>query len=44
MVMLCMFSYGYFILYMYSFVWIILDFIMNVLYELIVDSIGGYVF
>ncbi len=42
-VMLCMFSYGYLILYMYSFAWITPDFIMNALHEPIVDSTGGYV-
>lgn len=39
-VMLCMFSYGYLILYMYSFAWITPDFIMNALHEPIVDSTG----
>lgn len=43
-VMLCMFSYGYLILYMYSFAWITPDFIMNALHEPIVDSTGGYVY
>ncbi|KMN69032.1 CAAX protease [Bacillus cereus] len=43
-VMLCMFSYGYLILYMYSFAWITPDFIMNALQEPIVDSTGGYVY
>ena len=38
--MLCMFSYGYLILYMYSFAWITPDFIMNALHEPIVDSTG----
>lgn len=42
--MLCMFSYGYLILYMYSFAWITPDFIMNALHEPIIDSTGGYVF
>jgi hypothetical protein len=39
-----MFSYGYLILYMYSFAWITPDFIMNALHEPIIDSTGGYVF
>ncbi|MFF1990867.1 CPBP family intramembrane glutamic endopeptidase [Bacillus mycoides] len=43
-IMLCMFSYGYLILYMYSFAWITPDFIMNALHEPIIDSTGGYVF
>lgn len=43
-VMLCMFSYGYLILYMYSFAWITPDFIMNALHEPIIDSTGGYVY
>ncbi|MGH0447517.1 CPBP family intramembrane glutamic endopeptidase [Bacillus mycoides] len=43
-IMLCMFSYGYLILYMYSFAWITPDFIMNTLHEPIIDSTGGYVF
>lgn len=43
-IMLCMFSYGYLILYMYSFAWITPDFIMNALHEPIVDSTGGYVY
>ena len=40
-IMLCMFSYGYLILYMYSFAWITPDFIMNALHEPIIDSTGG---
>ncbi|WP_141532032.1 CPBP family intramembrane glutamic endopeptidase [Bacillus cereus] len=43
-IILCMFSYGYLILYMYSFAWITPDFIMNALREPIVDSTGGYVY
>lgn len=43
-IILCMFSYGYLILYMYSFAWITPDFIMNALHEPIIDSTGGYVF
>ncbi|WP_141536139.1 CPBP family intramembrane glutamic endopeptidase [Bacillus cereus] len=43
-IILCMFSYGYLILYMYSFAWITPDFIMNALHEPIVDSAGGYVY
>ncbi|MDR4900600.1 type II CAAX endopeptidase family protein [Bacillus mycoides] len=43
-IMLCMFSYGYLILYMYSFAWITPDFIMNALHEPIIDSTGGDVF
>ncbi|QWG27092.1 CPBP family intramembrane metalloprotease [Bacillus mycoides] len=43
-IMLCMFSYGYLILYMYSFAWITPDFIMNALHEPIIDSTGGYVY
>lgn len=43
-IMLCVFSYGYLILYMYSFAWITPDFIMNALREPIVDSTGGYVY
>ncbi|MGW5981811.1 CPBP family intramembrane glutamic endopeptidase [Bacillus mycoides] len=43
-IMLCMFSYGYLIIYMYSFAWITPDFIMNALHEPIIDSTGGYVF
>ncbi|WP_242212627.1 CPBP family intramembrane glutamic endopeptidase [Bacillus cereus group sp. BfR-BA-01383] len=43
-IILCMFSYGYLILYMYSFAWITPDFIMNALHEPIVDSTGGYVY
>ncbi|QWG54913.1 CPBP family intramembrane metalloprotease [Bacillus mycoides] len=43
-IMLCMFSYGYLILYMYSFAWITPDFIMNALHEPIIDSTRGYVF
>ncbi|PGM96797.1 CPBP family intramembrane glutamic endopeptidase [Bacillus cereus] len=43
-IMLCIFSYGYLILYMYSFAWITPDFIMNVLHEPIIDSTGGYVY
>ncbi|MED0901538.1 CPBP family intramembrane glutamic endopeptidase [Bacillus nitratireducens] len=43
-IMLCIFSYGYLILYMYSFAWITPDFIMNALHEPIIDSTGGYVY
>ncbi|KFM99537.1 CPBP family intramembrane metalloprotease [Bacillus clarus] len=43
-IMLCLFSYGYLILYMYSFAWITPDFIMNALHEPIVDSTGGYIY
>ncbi|GLV65095.1 CAAX amino protease [Bacillus mycoides] len=43
-IMLCVFSYGYLILYMYSFAWITPDFIMNALHEPIIDSTGGYVY
>ncbi|EJP94594.1 CPBP family intramembrane glutamic endopeptidase [Bacillus cereus] len=43
-IMLCMFSCGYLILYMYSFAWITPDFIMNALHEPIIDSTGGYVY
>lgn len=42
--MLCVFSYGYLILYMYSFAWITPTFIMNALREPIMDSTGGYVY
>ena len=38
------FSYGYLILYMYSFAWITPTFIMNALREPIMDSTGGYVY
>ncbi len=40
-IMLCVFSYGYLILYMYSFAWITPTFIMNALREPIMDSTGG---
>ncbi|MCU4962541.1 CPBP family intramembrane metalloprotease [Bacillus paranthracis] len=43
-IMLCVFSYGYLILYMYSFAWITPTFIMNALREPIMDSTGGYVY
>ncbi|WP_141535481.1 CPBP family intramembrane glutamic endopeptidase [Bacillus cereus] len=43
-IMLCIFSYGYLILYMYSFAWITPDFIMNALHEPIIDNTGGYVY
>lgn len=43
-IMLCVFSYGYLILYMYSFAWITPDFIMNALHEPIIDSTGGYLY
>ncbi|MES5847817.1 MULTISPECIES: type II CAAX endopeptidase family protein [unclassified Bacillus cereus group] len=43
-IMLCVFSYGYLILYMYSFAWITPTFIMNALRERIMDSTGGYVY
>ncbi|KYZ67881.1 CPBP family intramembrane glutamic endopeptidase [Bacillus sp. GZT] len=43
-IMLCVFSYGYLILYMYSFAWITPAFIMNALREPIIDSTGGYVY
>ncbi len=43
-IMLSVFSYGYLILYMYSFAWITPEFIMNALREPIVDSAGGYVY
>ncbi|PEO64412.1 CPBP family intramembrane metalloprotease [Bacillus toyonensis] len=43
-IMLCMFSYGYLILYMYSFAWITPDFIMNALHKPIVDSAVGYIY
>ncbi|PFB98224.1 CPBP family intramembrane metalloprotease [Bacillus cereus] len=43
-IMLCIFSYGYLILYMYSFAWITPDFIMNALHEPIIDSTRGYVY
>ncbi|MED0965246.1 type II CAAX endopeptidase family protein [Bacillus paramycoides] len=43
-IMLCTFSYGYLILYMYSFAWITPDFIMNALHEPIIDSTGGYLY
>ncbi|MGG0729457.1 CPBP family intramembrane glutamic endopeptidase [Bacillus paramycoides] len=43
-IMLCAFSYGYLILYMYSFAWITPDFIMNALHEPIIDSTGGYLY
>ena len=39
-IMLCVFSYGYLILYMYSFAWITPAFIMNALREPIIDSTG----
>lgn len=39
-IMLCMFSYGYLILYMYSFAWITPDFIMNALHEPIIAMIA----
>ncbi|PEA80469.1 CPBP family intramembrane glutamic endopeptidase [Bacillus pseudomycoides] len=42
--MLCLFSYGYLVLYMYSFVWITPDFIINILYEPIIGSAGGYIY
>lgn len=42
--MLCLFSYGYLVLYMYSFAWITPDFIMNILHEPIIGSTGGYVY
>ncbi len=43
-IMLCVFSYGYLILYMYSFAWITPTFIMNALREPIMDTTGGYVY
>ncbi|PEK03016.1 CPBP family intramembrane metalloprotease [Bacillus wiedmannii] len=43
-IMLCVFSYGYLILYMYSFAWITPEFIMNALREPVIDSKGGYVY
>lgn len=43
-IMLCVFSYGYLILHMYSFAWITPTFIMNALREPIMDSTGGYVY
>lgn len=42
--MLAVFSYGYLILYMYSFAWITPEFIMNALREPVIDSTGGYVY
>lgn len=42
--MLCLFSYGYLVLYMYSFVWITPDFIINILHEPIIGSAGGYIY
>ncbi|MED2036981.1 type II CAAX endopeptidase family protein [Bacillus wiedmannii] len=42
--MLAVFSYGYLILYMYSFAWITPEFIMSALREPIIDSTGGYVY
>ncbi|KEK24879.1 CAAX protease [Bacillus gaemokensis] len=42
--MLCLFSYGYIVLYMYSFAWITPDFIINILHEPIISSTGGYVY
>ncbi|MEH7459127.1 type II CAAX endopeptidase family protein [Bacillus sp. JJ1127] len=42
--MLCLFSYGYLILYMYSFAWITPDFIMNTLYEPVIGHTGGYIY
>ncbi|MDM5187422.1 type II CAAX endopeptidase family protein [Bacillus sp. DX4.1] len=38
--MLCMFSYGFLVLYMYSFSWITPNFIMNLLHKPIVGSTG----
>ncbi len=43
-VMLCLFSYGYLILYMYSFTWITPDFIMTALHQPIIEETGGYVY
>ena len=42
--MLCLFSYGYLVLYMYSFVWITPDYIINILHEPIIGSAGGYIY
>ncbi|WP_243521084.1 CPBP family intramembrane glutamic endopeptidase [Bacillus pseudomycoides] len=42
--MLCLFSYGYLVLYMYSFAWITPDFIINILHEPIIGSAGGYIY
>lgn len=42
--MLCLFSYGYLVLYMYSFAWITPDFVITILHEPIIGSTGGYVY
>ncbi|MCI0766517.1 type II CAAX endopeptidase family protein [Bacillus sp. TL12] len=42
--MLILFSYGYLVLYMYSFAWITPSFMMNILNEPIISNAGGYVY
>ncbi|WP_410981647.1 CPBP family intramembrane glutamic endopeptidase [Bacillus cereus] len=42
--MLCLFSYGYLVLYMYSFAWITPNFIIDILNEPIIGNAGGYVY
>ncbi|PEY30600.1 CPBP family intramembrane metalloprotease [Bacillus cereus] len=42
--MLCLFSYGYLVLYMYSFAWITPDFVITILHEPIIGSAGGYIY
>ncbi|MBC6971474.1 CPBP family intramembrane metalloprotease [Bacillus sp. Xin] len=41
--MLCLFSYGYLVLYMYSFAWITPNFIIDILNEPIIGNAGGYI-
>ncbi|WP_459500681.1 CPBP family intramembrane glutamic endopeptidase [Bacillus sp. C1] len=43
-VMLCLFSYGYLVVYMYSFAWITPNFIINILREPIMGSVDGYIY
>ncbi|MEN1938537.1 CPBP family intramembrane glutamic endopeptidase [Paenibacillus sp. 102] len=42
--MLCLFSYGYLVLYMYSFTWITPNFIIDILNEPIIGNTGGYIY